>query len=184
MKLPWTVVSRKRLNELTKKPKEEELMARIYKPATIMKEWNAIPMKERNSNTARYLAKKAGMKSMAEVETAFLLSGIQKKLKSKYKYEPDTWEYQHDPQSYTPDFKIGNLYIEVKGKATTDTRRKMLAVKKCNPDKKLVILFLKGNNKIRKGSKTTYIDWFRKQGFTCFDFKEMGTFLKYVEKHS
>jgi hypothetical protein len=171
------------LNDILRQEREEEgtEMAKIYKPSTVMREWKSIPLKERNSNTARYLAKKAGMKSMAEVETAYVLQRLKK---LRYKYEPERWQYQYEPQHYTPDFKVGNLYIEVKGKATMETRRKMLAVKRCNPDKHLVILFLKGNNKIRRGSKTTYIDWFRRQGFTCFDFREMDNFLKYVEKHS
>lgn len=150
------------------------------KASKILAEWNKLKPKKRNSFVARTLAKKAGMKSMAEVETAALLE----KLKKEYAYESESWRYQYEPQLYTPDFKIGDLYIEVKGKATTETRRKMLAVQRCNPDKKLVILFLKGNNKIRKGSKTTYLEWFRKHGFTCFDFTEMDSFLQYVKENS
>jgi hypothetical protein len=155
-------------------------MVKKVKPSIVFKEWQDIPLKKRNSHTARYLAKKAGMKSMAEVETAVMLGS----LKKGYAYESERWEYQHKVQHYTPDFKIGNLYVEVKGKATNETRKKMLAVQRCNPDKNLVILFLKGNNKIRKGSKTTYLEWFRKVGYTCFDFSDMKSFLQYVRKHA
>lgn len=117
---------------------------------------------------------------MAEVETAALLD--QQGLGAEY--EPEQWEYQYNVQSYTPDFKIGNVYVEVKGKATKETRKKLLAIKECNPDKILVIRFLRGHgNKITKGSKTSYMAWAEKNGFTAFDWDEEEEFLKYVKEN-
>ena len=130
--------------------------------------------KERNSRTAREYAKQCGMKSMAEVETAALLGD--------YEYEPESWEYQYEVQHYTPDFKVGNVYVEVKGKATKETRNKLLAVKRCNPDRIIILRFLKGKNKISKGSKTTYIEWFTKHGFVCFDWNQEKEFLDFIKK--
>jgi hypothetical protein len=154
-------------------------MSRKNSPTTVMRKWRKLPNGSKNSHTARTLAKEAGMKSMAEVDVAERLT----RAKLPYAYEPETWKYQYDPQEYTPDFQVGNVFIEVKGKATSDTRKKMLAVQKHNPDKHIVIVFLKGNNKIRKGSKTTYLQWFRKHGFICFDFTELNKLMDYIREY-
>ena len=42
---------------------------------------------------------------------------------------------------------------------------KMLWVKEQHPDKQFYMLFMNANNKIRKGSPTTYGDWATKKGF-------------------
>ena len=56
------------------------------------------------------------------------------------------------------------LYIEVKGYLDRDSTRKMLAVKKCNPDKEFVLLFSK-DNPLRRGAKMHYSEWAEKHGF-------------------
>jgi predicted nuclease of restriction endonuclease-like RecB superfamily len=130
-----------------------------------MKKWDAIPPKQRNSLMARNMAKLAGMRSMGEVRCAADL----KRKRIPYKYEKLVLEYQHQPQKYTPDFVIERsgkrTIIEYKGKMTNETRKKMLSIKRCNPELTICLVFEKPSNKIRKGSKTTYGDWAEKNGF-------------------
>lgn len=148
-------------------------------PTQVLKKWNALPKERQNSKTAREHYKMCGMKSMAEVETAALYEreGIE------YEYEAESLPYRYEQQSYTPDFRTKTVYTEVKGKATKETRDKLLAVKRCNPEKVIVIRFLKGRNKIAAGSKTTYLDWFRKKGFVCFDWDEEEAFIKFIREN-
>jgi hypothetical protein len=138
---------------------------RLLKPTTVFRMWNAIPEAERNAKLAKQYAKKCGMKSMGEVRCAADLI----KRKIPYGYETHTMEYQYKPQQYTPDFELyvpgDRIYIEYKGKMTNEVRRKMLAIKDCNPDIEVCLVFEKPKNKIRKGSKTTYAQWAEKNGF-------------------
>ena len=68
--------------------------------------------------------------------------------------------------NYTPDFLLPNgIYLETKGQFTPEDRRKMLAVKKCNPDLDVRLVFQAPYNKISKNSKTTYAAWAEKNGF-------------------
>jgi len=132
----------------------------------------SIWMSKASSKLAKQMARKAGMKSMGEVKCAADLE----KRKIKYKYEDTTVEYQHKPQKYTPDFDIlrgkvlptgakEKIHIEYKGKLDYETRKKLLAVRASNPDMVVCIVFEKANNKIRKGSKTTYGMWAESKGF-------------------
>lgn len=62
--------------------------------------------------------------------------------------------------NYTPDFLLPNgIYLEAKGFFDKEDRRKILAVKKANPDIDLRMVFQSPYNKISKGSKTTYAMW-------------------------
>jgi hypothetical protein len=132
-------------------------------PIQVMKKWLGIDQKKRNSRLAQQLAKEAGMRSMGEVRCA----ADMKRRRIPYKYEPLVLTYQHEPQKYTPDFvspKIEGV-IEYKGKMTNETRKKLLSIQRCNPDVPIRLVFEKPNNKIRKGSKTTYWQWAEKNGF-------------------
>lgn len=92
-----------------------------------------------------------------------------------YSYESKTFSYQYvvpaqkKTERYTPDFPIKTksgkiIYIETKGKLTAAYRKKYLRVKKLlNIDLRFV--FQRPNNKIYKGSKTTYWQWAEKNGF-------------------
>ena len=105
------------------------------------------------------------MKSMGEVRCA----ADMKKKKIAFGYETKKFKYQYKPQTYTPDFELyakgERIYIEYKGKMTNEMRKKLLAIRDCNPDTKIYLVFEKPNNKIRKGSKTTYGMWAEKNGF-------------------
>jgi hypothetical protein len=100
-----------------------------------------------------------------------LRSKFEEQVSKKY---PDL-EYEKDKLSFTvpakkrtynPDWKIRDkVYIETKGKLDRDTTEKMVLVKKQNPDVTIYILFQRGSNKIRRGSKMTYLEWAEKNGF-------------------
>lgn len=68
--------------------------------------------------------------------------------------------------NYTPDFLLPNgVYLETKGHFTPEDRRKMIAVKKANPDLDIRMVFQAPHNRIEKRSKTTYAMWCEKNGF-------------------
>ena len=79
-----------------------------------------------------------------------------------YEYESEKVSYtiQHH---YTPDFVLPNhTYLEAKGYWDAADRRKILAVKKDNPDMDLRMVFQAPYNTISKKSKTTYAMWWEK----------------------
>ena len=76
-----------------------------------------------------------------------------------YEYESTKVPYtiQHH---YNPDFVLPNhVYLEAKGYWSAEDRRKILAVRKENPDIDLRMIFQSPYNKISKRSKTTYAQW-------------------------
>ena len=83
-------------------------------------------------------------------------------LKISYEYESTKVPYiiQHH---YCPDFVLpNNVYLETKGYWDPADRRKILAVKKDNPDLDLRMVFQAPYNTISKKSKTTYAMWCEK----------------------
>lgn len=79
-----------------------------------------------------------------------------------YEYESTKVPYQIQ-HNYTPDFVLPNgVFLETKGYWDDDDRRKMRAVKKCNPELDIRMVFQDPYLKIRKGSKTTYAKWCEK----------------------
>ena len=72
--------------------------------------------------------------------------------------------------TYTPDFIItkhdGNvMYIETKGRFVVEDRQKMLLVREQNPDLDIRLVFSNCNQKLYKGSPTTYAMWCAKHNF-------------------
>ena len=100
------------------------------------------------------------MRSGLEKQVAALLD----ELKVDYSYEPEWLPYVIEHR-YIPDFKVGDIYLETKGWFKPTDRRKMLAVKKANPDLDIRLVFQAPHNKISKKSKTTYSMWAEKNGF-------------------
>ena len=100
------------------------------------------------------------MRSGLEKQVADLL----KQLKVEYEYESEYFPYVIE-HKYIPDFRVGDVYLEAKGYFKPADRRKMLAVKKANPDLDIRFVFQAPHNKISKRSKTTYAKWAEKHGF-------------------
>ncbi len=86
----------------------------------------------------------------------------------KYEYETIRLPYKLDAK-YIPDFIIGDLIVECKGRFTSEDRRKMRLVKEQHPDLDIRFVFSRSSSKINKGSKTTYADWCHKYGFPFAD---------------
>jgi len=100
-------------------------------------------------------------RSGLEEKVADLLTG----LGVAFKYEDHRVPYQLQC-NYTPDFHLPNgVFLEAKGHLTQEDRRKMKAVKICNPELDIRFVFQAPFNKIYKGSKTTYAKWAEKHGF-------------------
>jgi hypothetical protein len=84
----------------------------------------------------------------------------------KFKYESERIDYVRY-STYSPDFTIEgkDFLIEAKGLFTTTDRGKHLLIKKQHPELDIRFLFMKANNKLYKGSKTTYSGWCERYGF-------------------
>ena len=68
--------------------------------------------------------------------------------------------------NYTPDFVLQNgVILDAKGYFKTADLRKMLAVKKDNPDLDIRFVFQAPFNTLSKESKTTYAMWAEKNDF-------------------
>ena len=102
--------------------------------------------------------KEIKFRSKLEKSVADLLEG----LGISYEYETEKLSYIIE-HNYTPDFKLPNYkYLEVKGYWDAEDRRKILAVKRDNPDIDLRMVFQSPYNTISKRSKTTYAKWCEK----------------------
>jgi hypothetical protein len=113
------------------------------------------------------IARKYGYRSNLEMV-------ISDKLKSdrvKFKYETTKIEWEDIAyRTYTPDFILNNgIIIEVKGRFTIADRRKHVLVRKQHPNLDIRFVFENSQNKIRKGSKTTYAMWCIKNNFRYYD---------------
>lgn len=80
-----------------------------------------------------------------------------------YKHQPPPIKYIRESE-YTPDFLITTksgkqIYIEAKGYWLPSDRSKHKLVCLQNPDKDIRLVFQNANNRINKGSNTTYADW-------------------------
>lgn len=77
-------------------------------------------------------------------------------------YEAKKLEYiiPETKHTYTPDFPVSpHIVIETKGRWVVEDRMKMLYLIKQYPDIEFRMLFSNANQKIKKGSKTSYADW-------------------------
>ena len=82
-----------------------------------------------------------------------------------YEYESLKLNYVVEA-TYTPDFVLPNgVMLEAKGWFRPDDRRKLLAVRKANPEADIRLVFQQPNNTLSKTSKTSYADWATKNGF-------------------
>ncbi len=94
-------------------------------------------------------------RSKLEERIADLLEG----LGVSYEYESTKIPYTIE-HHYSPDFVLPNYtYLEAKGYWSPEDRRKILAVKKDNPDVEIKMIFQAPYNTISKKSKTTYAQW-------------------------
>ena len=104
--------------------------------------------------------KEPKFRSKLEERVATLLE----QLGISYEYESEKLSYTIE-HNYTPDFVLPNyVYLETKGYWDAADRRKVLAVKRDNPEVDLRMVFQSPYNTISKKSKTTYAQWCEKHG--------------------
>ncbi len=117
-------------------------------------------------SSVRQSALEAGFRSGLEQDIADQL----RKCGVPVVYEEEKIKYRvEETREYIPDFKLPNgIYIEGKGRFTTADRKKHLLLKE-QYSLDIRFVFSNSSNKIRKGSKTTYADWCRKNGFKYSD---------------
>ncbi len=73
-------------------------------------------------------------------------------------YEPDVIVYVVE-RKYTPDVKLPNgVYVEIKGRFTSEDRSKHRKVREQHPDKDIRFVFQK-DQPLYKGAKSTYTEW-------------------------
>jgi len=101
-------------------------------------------------------------------------SGLEKRVADElttqgipFTYEELKIEYTRPARQskYTPDFVIGTMIIELKGRFMTDDRQKHLLIKNQHPHLDIRFVFSNPNQRISKASKTTYAMWCEKHGF-------------------
>lgn len=88
----------------------------------------------------------------------------------------DAYEIEAIPyvieSKYNPDFKLAkNVFLETKGFFKDSDRRKILAVVRQHPDKKIIMFFQDSTVKLRKKGKMTYGEWCDKNGIDWFCWK-------------
>ena len=113
--------------------------------------------------------KTSKFRSGLEEQVATLLSN----LGVSYEYETEKLSYTIE-HTYTPDFVLPNyIYLETKGYWDAADRRKVLAVKRDNPDVDLRMVFQSPYNTISKKSKTTYAKWCEKHEIPWTSYQEI-----------
>jgi hypothetical protein len=86
----------------------------------------------------------------------------------QFRYEQDTISYiiPASNHTYNPDFILPNgIIVEGKGLFEIDDRKKHLFIKTQYPHLDIRFVFSNPNQKINKGSKTSYAMWCEKNGF-------------------
>ena len=113
--------------------------------------------------------KEPKFRSKLEERVATLLE----QLGISYEYETEKLSYTIE-HTYTPDFVLPNyIYLETKGYWDAADRRKVLAVKRDNPDVDLRMVFQSPYNTISKKSKTTYAKWCEKHEIPWTSYQEI-----------
>lgn len=112
-------------------------------------------------------ALKHGYRSGLEIKVKDYL----KERKVKFKYEAIKIEWEDLMyRTYTPDFILQNgIIVEVKGRFTSDDRRKHVAIKKQHPNLDIRFVFENSRRKLSKGAKMTYATWCERNKFLYAD---------------
>jgi len=101
------------------------------------------------------------------------VAALLEQLGISYLYESEKLSYTIE-HNYTPDFILPNYkYLETKGYWAASDRRKILAVKRDNPDIDLRMVFQAPYNTISKKSKTTYAQWCDRHDIPWTSYKDI-----------
>lgn len=134
------------------------------------------------------MAKKGKRSTVGSPYSIGFRSGLEEKVADqlkksgvKYGYETTKIKYvvPEKVHTYTPDFVFPNgLIVETKGRFVAADRKKHLLIQQQCPDLDIRFVFQNSNNKINKGSKTSYADWCVKNGFKYADKRIPDEWLK------
>ena len=95
-----------------------------------------------------------------------------------YEYEKHKLKYivPERTATYLPDFKVGPIFIEVKGtfqrhgaSGSAEERKKLILVKEAHPHLDIRLVFANASQPIYKGSPTTLAKWAVDHGFPYAD---------------
>ena len=102
-----------------------------------------------------------------------------------FDYETINLYYEVSEQrKYTPDVILSNgIILELKGRFTSNDRKKMLLVIAQHPEKDIRMVFQRHTNKLFKGSKTTYSEWCEKHNIKWADKMIPIEWIKEKKKH-
>lgn len=124
------------------------------------------------TSTRKAFSRRGGWsKHISETYRSGLEENISKQLTDagvSFLYEQAELKYTipESVHTYTPDFLLPNgIIVESKGLFESDDRKKHLLIKKQYPHLDIRFVFDNPNNKINKGSKTTYAMWCDKYGY-------------------
>jgi hypothetical protein len=102
-----------------------------------------------------------------------------KRLKTRAAYESEKLSYVLEG-NYNPDWTLPDgTIVEGKGLFRAADRRKMVAIKKRYPERRIIICFYKLDAKLDKRSKTTYGEWALKNGFIPCTLETLADAIKY-----
>ena len=90
-------------------------------------------------------------------------------------YETEKFSYVLH-RKYTPDFKVGDVHVEVKGWWPPAERSKFLAVVLANPDLRIFVALQRPQLTLSKKSKTTYAMWCQNMALRGAQFRSRLTF--------
>lgn len=88
-----------------------------------------------------------------------------------FRYESEVLAYRVNKTcKYTPDFFLPNgIVVEAKGRFTVADRNKHKLIKEQHPGVDIRFVFSNSNQRLYKGSKTTYAQWCKKWGYQYAD---------------
>lgn len=127
---------------------------------------------------ARFSKNKIRQKAYANGYRSGLEDYISDTLKAMsvvFEYEQSKIDYlvPASKHKYTPDFKLPNgTFIETKGRWTAQDRQKHKLIKEQHPEVDIKFIFSNPNEKISKGSKTSYADICDKNGWDYIGWKD------------
>ena len=93
-------------------------------------------------------------------------------ISAEYECERLRYTIPETVKNYIPDWRVGEIRFEGKGRLTATDRRKMILVKQQNPSVRIIIIFQNSDVKLRKGSPTSYGAWASKNGFEWYDWRK------------
>ena len=99
-------------------------------------------------------------------------SGLESKIGEQLKSAGVEWYYEPERIPYIPNqddvlskTNRYGIFIETKGRFLASDRAKHLLIKEQHPDLDIRFVFTNPNQKLYKGSRTTYGQWCKKYGF-------------------